>query len=203
MKLSRRIVVLSFPSLFVIFTATAYLCGTERWNVKVCKDPQVKVLFENNSVASHQLKPFVPTIISHLVGMQVPGQLALHTPRFVNSEAETTIYELNATLIEYKEERGHNGDNDYHLVIRDSSGNSMVAEIPKENCLANTPEPLRSMIRQARADFNSKFTVTGSFQNTNTKVKITGQGFFDRPHASATATNGIEIHPVMKIEFLN
>src|SRR5437763_16835860 len=99
MKLPRRIVVLSFPSLFVIFTATAYLCGTERWNVKVCKDPQVKVLFENISVASHQLTPFVPTTISQLVGMQVPGHLALHTARFVNSAAETTMYDLTDTLI--------------------------------------------------------------------------------------------------------
>lgn len=189
--------------MLLVFPATVFLCGTERWNVKVCKDPQVKVLFQNNTVASHQLKPFVPTTISDLVNLDVPGPLALHTPRFVNSEAETTIYELTATLIEYKEEKGSTGDNDYHLVIRDSSGNSMVAEIPKQNCLANTPEPLRSMIKQARADFNSKFTVTGGFKPTSTKVRITGQGFFDRPHASASATNGIEIHPVIKIEFLN
>jgi hypothetical protein len=134
--------------------------------------------------------------------MQRPGPLGLHTPRFVNSEAETTIWEINATLIEYKEERGSTGDNDYHLVIRDGQGLTMVAEIPKQNCVSTTPQPLRNMIKQARADFDAHFTVTGGFTPTSTKVRITGPGFFDRPHASASAPNGIEIHPVIKIEFL-
>ena len=135
----------------------------------------------------------------------MPGPLGLHTPRFTDSEAETTIWEVDATLIDYKEEKGAHGDNDYHLVIRDSAGRSIIAEIPKQNCLANTPQPLRNLIKQARADFDSHFTgtdrVTGSFKHTNTKVKITGVGFFDQPHASGNAPNGIEIHPVLTIEF--
>jgi hypothetical protein len=141
-----------------------------------------------------------------LVNMTVPGPLSLHTPRFTNSQAETNIWEIDGTLIEYKwENASPGGDSDYHLVLRDGQGNTMVAEIPNPNCLGNTPQPLRSLITQARHDFDAKFSgsarANGNFQSTNTKVKITGQGFFDRPHASATAHNGIEIHPVIKIEF--
>jgi hypothetical protein len=207
MKLVRRFAAVSVLSLLVAFPLTAYLCDTERWDVKVCTDPNVKVLFQNNSVTSHQLKPFVPTTINHLIGFSAP-QLALHTPRLVDTEPETTIYRLVATLIEYKWENDpQTGVSDYHLVIRDSQRHSMVAEIPNPNCLAQTPQPLRNMITQARHDFDAKFSgsahATGSFQPTNMKVRITGQGFFDRPHASASAANGIEIHPVLKIEFLS
>jgi WD40 repeat protein len=38
-----------------------------------------------------------------LRGFDVPGPLGLHTPRFMDSEAETTIWEIDATLIDYKE----------------------------------------------------------------------------------------------------
>ena len=207
MKSIRRFSFLTILGLLLLFPASVFLCGTERWNVKVCSDPQVKVLFQNTSVASHQLKTAQPTTINTLVHMTVPGPLGLHTPRFTNSQAETNLWEINATLIEYKWENGSGGDSDYHLVLRDGNGNTLVAEIPNPNCLGSTPQPLRSLITQARHDFDAKFSgsahANGHFQPTNTTVKITGQGFFDRPHASATALNGIEIHPVIKIEFLN
>jgi hypothetical protein len=205
MKLSRRLIILPVLSLLVIFPMTALLCGTERWNVKVCSDAQARVLFQNGNIASHQLNATKTTTIDTLTHMTVPGPLGLHTPRFTGSEAETNIWEIEGTLIEYKWENGASGDSDYHLVIRDSQGNTLVAEIPNPNCLGHTPQPLRSDITQARHDFDAKFSGTahasGTFKFTTTKVKITGQGFFDRPHASASATNGIEIHPIIKIEF--
>ncbi len=207
MKSIRRFSLLTILGLLLAFPGTVFLCGTERWNVKVCSDPQVKVLFQNNSVASHQLKAPVPTTINNLVSMTVPGPLALHTPRFVNSQAETNIWEIDGTLIEYKWENGATGDDDYHLVVRDNNGKTLVAEIPRQSCLSATPQPLRNLIAQARVDLDTKFSgsgqAAGAFRFTNTQVKITGQGFFDRPHASASAPNGIEIHPILKIQFLN
>lgn len=80
----------------------------------------------------------------------------------------------------------------------------MIAEIASKRCITQTPEPLKSMMKQARDDFDAKFTATGSFKAANAKVRITGVGFFDKIHGQkGVAPNGIEIHPILKIEFLD
>jgi hypothetical protein len=202
MRHTRRFLSIAVLSLFVLFPVTAFLCGTERWPVKVCKDAKAKVLFQNNDISTHQLQPSVTTTIKALRAFPVPGPLGVSTPRF-NAKAETTIWTIDGTLFDYKQEAGAHGDTDYHLAIKDSGGRTMIAEIPKPTCLTNTPEPLKSMITQARADFDSHFTVTGSFKAARQKVRITGPGMFDKIHGQkGVAPNGIEIHPVIKIEFL-
>ena len=202
MKLIRRFSIPIVLGLVVVFPITAFLCGTERWPVKVCKDAQANVLFTNNDISTHNLKPAVSTTIQALRAFPVPGPVGNNTPRF-NAQAETTTWTIEATIFDYKEEAGAHGDNDYHLAIKDSAGRTMIAEIPKPTCLTDTPEPLKSMITQARTDFDAHFTVTGSFKPTNTKVRITGPGMFDKLHGQkGVAPNGIEIHPVIKIEFL-
>jgi hypothetical protein len=124
----------------------------------------------------------------------------------VQQPAERKIWVIEATLTDYKEERGAHGDTDYHLALKDGT-RTMIAEIPKPTCVTGTtPEPLRDMIHQARADFDAKFHVTGSFKQTNTKVRITGPAMYDIVHGTpqrGVARNGIEIHPILKIEFLN
>jgi hypothetical protein len=127
------------------------------------------------------------------------------------STEEKTIYVLEATITDYKQEKTHKskgktikGDDDYHIALKGEDGSTLIAEIPKPNCLLNTPEPLKSMITQARADFDAKFHVTGSFKTTNAKVRITGPALFDRAHGQrGLADNAVEIHPVIKIEFLD
>jgi hypothetical protein len=119
---------------------------------------------------------------------------------------ETTIWVIEGVLKHYKEEKGDSGDNDYHLAVEDSSGRSLVVEIPAPGCLRSTPQPLRDMIKQARRDFDAKFDVTGSFKDTSTRVRVTGPAMFDKVHGTAprgVAPNQIEIHPVIKIEFLD
>jgi hypothetical protein len=62
------------------------------------------------------------------------------------------------------------------------------------------------MIAKVRADFDAKFSVTGSFKPSNQKVRITGPAMFDVQHGTpqrGVAPNGIEIHPIIEIEFLN
>jgi hypothetical protein len=121
----------------------------------------------------------------------------------LRGESKDAVDTIEATLFDYKEEAGAHGDSDYHLAIKDSAGRTVIAEIPKPDCLNNTPEPLKSMITQARSDFDSHFTATGSFKTANQKVRITGPGMFDKLHGQkGVAPNGIEIHPVIKIEFL-
>jgi|ERR1700730_2233278 len=200
MKNLRRLSIPLTLFLFILLPVTALLCGTERWPVKVCKDTTVKKLFKGQDVAAGNLKTAIPTTIPAL--RSIPAPPSPGNTRVGPTEA--TIWIIEATITDYKIEGGAKGDQDYHLALDDGSGRTMIAEIPSSSCLKQTPEPLKSMIKQARADFDAKFTVTGKFQHADQKVRITGPGMFDRIHGQkGVAPNGIEIHPIIKIEFLN
>jgi hypothetical protein len=210
MKLTRRILILSVLSLFLTFPITAFLCGKERWPVKVATDTQNNVLFKGGSVSGGQLIDAKTTTIAQLQTFAYPyGKLTAPTPPAddnIRTSAERQIWTVDATIFAYKEEVAP-GDTDYHIAIKDGA-NTMIAEIPDPNCVTDTPEPLKSMITQARADFDAHFSggkkAGGGFKTTNTKVRITGPGLFDHFHKQKgyAKPNGIEIHPVIKIEFL-
>src|SRR6202007_2799106 len=67
--------------------------------------------------------------IAGMVALAVP---AVRTPEARAPGAEETVWELNATLTGYK----HESDGDYHLVIADGQGHTMIAEIPDPAALA-------------------------------------------------------------------
>ena len=101
------------------------------------------------------------------------------------------------TLTQYKVET----DMDYHLVLRDDAGKTMIAEIPIPSCVG-TSSPFHDYIVNARAQFDARFTVTASWHYTNTPVIITGVGFFDVPHGqTGAAPTNIELHPVLDVQF--
>jgi hypothetical protein len=113
------------------------------------------------------------------------------------SPTETTQWVINGTLTKYKLE----GDSDYHLVIADSSGRTMIVEIPSPNCVG-AGSPFFSGIQRARSEFNARFSATTSFKTTSTPVQIRGVGMFDFLHGqTGVAPNGIELHPVLNIVF--
>jgi hypothetical protein len=160
-------------------------CGVERWSVKTGTD---------SGATSIDLNSSSPTTISSLVAGSAPQPIP------VNSRVqptETTVWTLNATLVEFKLEN----DSDYHLVLSDGAGNTMIAEIPSPNCV-NASSPFASAIAQARSQFDATFTVSSSFQQANVPVQVTGVGMFDFLHgATGAAPNGVELHPVLKINF--
>jgi len=107
------------------------------------------------------------------------------------------VYTLTGTLLRYKEE----SDSDYHLVIGDGQ-HTMIAEIPASYCVGAT-SPLAAGIKRARAQFTQRYHPSPDhFLYTHAKVQITGVGFFDFLHGqSGVAPNGIELHPVIDIQF--
>jgi hypothetical protein len=110
---------------------------------------------------------------------------------------ETTVWTVNATLTQYKLE----DDSDYHLVIKDQAGNTIVTEIPLPGCVGSG-SPFKVSIANARAKFDAMFTPDGNFQFVNVPVQITGVAMFDFAHGqTGAAPNGIEIHPVLDINF--
>jgi hypothetical protein len=158
-------------------------CGVERWSVKTGTDPQAP------SVA---LGSYVSSTIYNFSQSARPASLPSNgrvAPR------ETTQYRLSGTLIKYVRE----SDSDYHLVIKDSSGRTMIIELPSTACVG-AGSPFGPGIALARQQFDARFTATTSFKTTSTAVTVTGVGFWDFLHGqTGVAPNGLEVHPVLNI----
>ena len=173
--------------LFLGLTASPLLgqCGVERWSVKTGTDPDAGLVNLSSSSSTT-----IVTMRSWTAPNPIPSNNRV-------SPYETTQWVLNATLTQYKLE----SDSDYHLVISDASGNTMIAEIPSPNCVG-AGSPFGPGITSSRNVFDARFTATTSFQTANIPVQITGVGMFDFLHGqTGVAPNGIEIHPVLNIVF--
>jgi hypothetical protein len=110
---------------------------------------------------------------------------------------ETTVFSITATLTVYKRE----DDSDYHLVISDGNGHTMITEIADPLCVG-AGSPLLPGIQNARTEFDARLRATTSFKTANLVVTVTGVGFFDFKHGqTGVAPNAIELHPVLDISF--
>ncbi len=190
MKKIRKITWVLFV-LGCLFTPAAFgqRCGKERWSVKTGTDAGASKIDLTNPQAA---------TIGDLIALQPPNPLPADS-RF--APTENTVFILDATLTDFKLETGSTGDSDYHLVLQDDRGNTMVAEIPSPACVgANSP--FAGQIASTRAKFDAQFTATSSFQTANLPVRVTGVGFFDFfHHQHGAASNVIELHPLLNIEF--
>ena len=176
----------------------------ERWSVKTGADAGAANLVTQVPVAG---------TIAGMVAFAVP---AVRPPDARAPGAEETVWELNATLTGYK----HESDGDYHLVIADGQGNTMIAEIPDPAALA-PGSFFTEQITAARQAFDNQFGVqlAAAAQSPGTpqfaaaaivpalipaseSVTVRGLGFFDFAHGQdGVAPNAIELHPVISIEF--
>jgi len=165
-------------------------CGVERWAVKTGTDRD-----------------------AHLVDMSVHNQTRIAAmrswpaPDFLPPTTRIDPYELkvwtvDGTLTAYKvEDNPNTGDSDYHLVLADESGNTIIVEIPLPTCVKEG-SPFLEAITNAREKFDAMFQATGTFQDTDTPVRVSGVGFFDFHHGQrGVAPNAIELHPVLDIIF--
>ncbi len=171
--------------LLVVPTSLFAQCGVERWSVKTGTDADVGLVNLNSSTN---------TTIANLRSPAAPNPIPANNRV---SPWETTEWVLNATLTEYKLE----SDSDYHLVLQDSGGLTMIVEIPSPTCVG-AGSPFLAGITNARNEFNAKFTATTSFQTANIPVQVKGVGMFDFLHGqTGVAPNGMELHPVLDIIF--
>lgn len=173
-------------AVLVLMAGSAWAqCGVERWSVKTGTDPDVGLV--NTSVSTS-------TTIANMRALAAPGTLPANNRV---QPTETTVFTINATLTEYKLET----DSDYHVVIADASGNTMITEIPSPTCVG-AGSPFTTAISNSRSKFDAQLHATTSFQTANIPVQITGVGFFDFLHGqTGVAPNGIELHPVLNIVF--
>lgn len=170
--------------LFALFLPAQALaqCSGERWPVKIGTD---------SDAHSVTLSPSATTI-ANLISIK-PGNLQDNK----RQPAEKKVYVINAILKKY----ALMFDLDYHMVIADSTGHTMIAEIPSPSCVP-AGSPFAAAIAHARAQFDAMFSVTDTFQSVDMPVHITGVGFFDYLEGqNGQAPNGIELHSVLDITF--
>lgn len=160
-------------------------CGVERWSVKTGTDADASKI---------TLQSTTPTTIANLGALAAPASLPANN-RVLPTEA--TVYRLSATLTQYKLE----ADSDYHLVLSDGAGHTMIGEIPDPACVGAS-SPLLTSVQKARSEFDAKYNATGSFQTANVPVTVTGVAFFDFLHGqTGVAPNGVELHSVLDVQF--
>jgi uncharacterized protein (TIGR03437 family) len=160
-------------------------CGVERWPVKTGTDPDANKV-DLNHVA--------PTTIASLAALAAPANLPQNNRV---QPIETTEYVLSARLVQYKLE----ADSDYHIVLSDDAGRTMIIEIPHPKCVGSS-SPFAAPIANARAEFDARFVAIPSFKSADVPVQVRGIAFFDSLHGqTGVAPNGIELHPVLDIVF--
>lgn len=216
MTIRAKTINLLFWTTFILVLARLALAqcgGTERWPVKVGSDS-----------GASQVNVSAPVVISihdlvRLARPQLPGDETTRLP------AERTVYVVEGRLLKFKHEAGKTGDQDYHLVITDDSlqfspggsgttpvEHSVIAEIVDPDCIAGqqgapgTTSRFDQQITAMRARFEQRFTkITGGWNDAEgVPVRITAPAFFDRPHGQVgRALNGLELHPVLDIAFLD
>jgi len=160
-------------------------CGVERWAVKTLSDPDRERV---------QLQP-VNTTLEALVAIARPASLSAIER---SDPAELTVYRVDARLLSLFGE----ADGDYHLVLASPSDATitMIAEVPDPGCAGACASGLAgtyAKVRQELMDYlNSARSVARPL------VRITGVGFFDYIHGQrGVAPNGIELHPVLDVQF--
>ena len=157
-------------------------CGVERWSVKTGMDSDARKV---------NPKAIVQTTIFHLRSLTPPSVLP---SRNRVRPVETAVFSVTAKLLRVKQE----ADSDYHLVLSDTGGRTMIAEIPSPSCVASSP--FLPSIRYVRSKFTAAYHPTDLWSRPNVSVQVTGVGFFDYLHGqSGVAPNGIELHPVLAI----
>lgn len=186
--------------------------GTERWAVKVGSDAAASSINTANPV---------PTTLNQLVFLPTP-QLPANHDNDTRTAQERTVWVVEGRLVKFKPELGKTGDSDYHLVISDDtlqfsqgstvSNHSFVAELVDPDCIPGkqgqpgTTSAFQTQIENVWEKFENRFSNPkhGWNPGNGMRVRITGVGFFDRPHGqTGRGRNQIEIHPVLDIDFLD
>ncbi|GAC1352034.1 MAG: hypothetical protein NVSMB1_10900 [Polyangiales bacterium] len=168
------------------YTPPISYCGTERWKVKVGQDTA--------TACSIGLSPTATTIAS-LRALDPGGSL----PPFTRiAPTETTVFLLqDVTLVQFKKET----DLDYHLVLQDGAGRTIIAEIPDPDCMPSSG-PWYKLVKSTRDLLESKYSGSTSWTYPAVTVSVRGVGFFDVLHGqTGVAPNGIELHPILGLCF--
>ena len=156
-------------------------CGYQRWPVKIWAD---------DDAAKVDTVP-VPITVAELVKIPRPETKFPQRSRVPGVEFQTFL--LRARFVTALPQ---DDDSDIHLVVRDLEVDEamLVTEIPHPDCAVG--HPLAPVYEQARKALR---TVP-----RDAIIEIVGLGFFDTLHGQrGMASNGIEIHPVLRLRVIS
>ncbi len=159
-------------------------CGVERWAVKTLSDPDRKRV---------KLQP-VDATVEDLVSLKRPVPLSAARA----DPVELTVFRLEVRLLWLFTE----ADGDYHLVLASPRDTmiTMIAEVPDPGCAGAAASEFGQTYAQVRQTLLDHLNAPGG--EARVLVRITGVGFFDYRHGQrGVAPNGIELHPVLSVEF--
>ena len=145
-------------------------CGLERWTVKTLQDRPT-------------LRRVKKTTIAYLVTRPNPGNLPSFRLPF-----ERNVFSVSAAVVLVRKEV----DSDYHLVLRDPAGRTMIAESPLPSCAPRATAARRAQMATVRAAVR-----------LCARAVVTGVAFFDFQHGqTGVAPNAIELHPILAFRCL-
>ena len=160
-----------------------------------CPVQRADIKMGNDSAATEiTLEQSTATTIEQLAEFPRPKPIS-RTRRF--DPAETTYWTVNGVLTDFALE----DDSDYHLVVRDERGKTLIAEIPDPACV-RADSPFYDGIENARRQFEARYTPTRKFRAVSVRVELSGIGMFDPSHGqNGAADNDLELHPVLNVSF--
>lgn len=175
-----------------------------RWPVKTASDPAASDISADSPEE---------TTITNLTAKQPPDGLVGLSGQPPGPDrqpgVESTVYTLSASLLRAHPET----DGDYHLVLSDDEGNTIIAEIP-DPAQVDSGSPFFARIQIARQTFDARYPELQDLKRVgrshgspglveiDEQAQVTGIGFFDFVHGQdGVAENGIELHPVINIIF--
>lgn len=155
-------------------------CGTERWAIKTLSDSDaIRVDFTPIRASVSDLNA-LPARCSSLPNSRFTAE-------------ELRVYEVIATVALVRSE----DDRDYHVVLIDEAGSSIVVEFADPACAGAISSPFASTLAQARADF----TRLGVGALVGRRVRVRGVGFYDFNHnQTGRSRSCLELHPVLGID---
>jgi hypothetical protein len=179
--------------LLLASASAAFACGTERWAVKIGTDRDASKVATSPQVAA----------IAQLRSIAAPARPnSRPKTRFAPTELRT--FQVKGILRVIKKET----DQDYHLVITDPINPriTMIVESPDPQCASGSQfldniASVRTMLDRT-LQLDRIFSPENSRSELSMPVTVTGVAFFDVLHGQeGVAPNGIELHPILMIDF--
>jgi len=180
--------IILFSAFVIINNIASAQCGSERVKVKTLKDNEAdQINYTPETSTVHKQRMF-PKPIYHNDNPREPS--------------EKQVYVVECILVKFKKETN---DRDFHLIVKELNSNEkLVVEVPNPACVDIAGNPHLSRIKAIRTLLTQKlgtFTSSYKFAKPNTKIRVTGVGFFDKKN-HPTGFKGRELHPVLDLEFL-
>jgi hypothetical protein len=168
-----------------------------RWSVRTGSDRDASFVNDER----------VPTTVEELAQQPRPRGLRpaiRRFPAYQNRRAEgveRTVYVLEATIVGCKLMISQN----FHLILKGDSGQTMIASCPHPDPHFVDPSSRwAKQIAMVRSQIHEKLNPAPERRKLmNQRARIAGVGFFNHVHGQVgVAPNGIELSPVLEIEWL-